>query len=565
MKSIVRRISVFLLAAALLAVSCSCSSATAKPAASTGPAVSFAAAATAVASATTDPLAKYVPVDGKKYTITWTAYQTAPIDPKATMIKYWDDMFNVDIQVWNIEWSQWNEIMNVKLASGEVPDKIYVPDPGTFKKYAQQGILAEIPDAVYMKYAPDIAKSLDTDAPGVINYAKVDGKLYGFPNQLNTDGNYRKALVMRGDWLKNVGITTPPTTLDEYQDAFYKFTNNDPDKDGKKDTYGLSSDGMEMVFGAFGYIPNFLGVIPDLGPRPYWQLRDGKVVCAAVQPEMKQALQLLSKWYADGVIDPEFVTGENTGGYWAISQPFVNGRIGFTMHGNYYHYTPVLYEGAGESKVMKAIAAISQTAHDSLTFTLPPKNADGTMGVVPEGYAWSGDYTAIGKQVESDPGKMAKMLQIFNYTSASSYENYLTATYGIKGTNWEFDTNGNITVLGSWAQDDTLSNANGAGMVIMAETPVPFQIKQSAIGYDWAKANLFDQYGLRDLIQDTLPSEDKVETDLNKLRDEAYLDIITGKQPISYFDDFVKQWNDAGGSQLTQEANDWYANYLNNK
>ncbi|MNW18704.1 hypothetical protein D3C71_2183690 [compost metagenome] len=50
----------------------------------------------------------------------------------------------------------------------------------------------------------------------------------------------------------------------------------------------------------------------------------------AIQPEMKEGLKLLAKWYKDGVIDPEFVTGENKGGYWATSHAFINNRVGVT-------------------------------------------------------------------------------------------------------------------------------------------------------------------------------------------------------------------------------------------
>ena len=53
---------------------------------------------------------------------------------------------------------------------------------------------------------------------------------------------------------------------------------------------------------------------------------------------MKEALTYLRKWYKDGVIDPEFVTGENKGGYKHLSHAFINGKIGMTSMGNYYHW-----------------------------------------------------------------------------------------------------------------------------------------------------------------------------------------------------------------------------------
>ena len=55
-------------------------------------------------------------------------------------------------------------------------------------------------------------------------------------------------------------------------------------------------------------------------------------------PGNKAALELLAKMYADGVLDPEFVTGENNGGYWAVNHAFINGVIGASCHASIDHY-----------------------------------------------------------------------------------------------------------------------------------------------------------------------------------------------------------------------------------
>ncbi|QHT59777.1 hypothetical protein GXP70_07300 [Paenibacillus lycopersici] len=51
-----------------------------------------------------------------------------------------------------------------------------------------------------------------------------------------------------------------------------------------------------------------------------------------------------------------------------------------------------------------------------------------------------------------------------------------------------------------------------------------------------------------------LPSQPKYGAELDKIRSEAYVDIITGKQPIDYFDTFVEKWRAAGGKTLEEEA-----------
>ena len=65
--------------------------------------------------------------------------------------------------------------------------------------------------------------------------------------------------------------------------------------------------------------------------------------------------------------------------------------------------------------------------------------------------------------------------------------------------------------------------------------------------------------GYENCIFGPLPSNSMYATECNKILNEGYIAIITGEQPIDYFDDMVAQWYAAGGEVLTQEANDLYA------
>ena len=56
---------------------------------------------------------------------------------------------------------------------------------------------------------------------------------------------------MSGEW--RTVFHSNRNTLNEFEDLVYRFTNNDPDHNGINDTYGLSSTGLAMVYGAFGW------------------------------------------------------------------------------------------------------------------------------------------------------------------------------------------------------------------------------------------------------------------------------------------------------------------------
>ena len=54
-------------------------------------------------------------------------------------------------------------------------------------------------------------------------------------------------------------------------------------------------------------------------------------------------------------------------------------------------------------------------------------------------------------------------------------------------------------------------------------------------------------------------SEQNYSVSLGNYTKEVFLDIIRGKKDISAFDAFVEQWYKQGGTDWTNEVNDWYS------
>jgi putative aldouronate transport system substrate-binding protein len=251
------------------------------------------------------------------------------VDNNSKYIKAMEEKYNFDIDVLPCYGDEYSNQVKMLLSSGQVPDVIRLDEGLQMADLVNQDLLAEITMDELNTYMPDYVAQVSKYSDSPFKYAKIDGKIYGTISQ-NPDGDYHFTCIWRSDWLKNVGITKTPETLDEYEQALTKFAKEDPDKNGKADTFGLSDRGMTPIYGAFGYLPYRL-------EAEYYALKDGKVVHSASQPEMKNALKLLNKWYTAGIIDPEFLTGERTTGHWSSSQAFAKGTIGFTSTGMYYN------------------------------------------------------------------------------------------------------------------------------------------------------------------------------------------------------------------------------------
>ena len=46
---------------------------------------------------------------------------------------------------------------------------------------------------------------------------------------------------------------------------------------------------------------------------------------------------------------------------------------------------------------------------------------------------------------------------------------------------------------------------------------------------------------------------------LDQLLDETIVKIVTGAEPVEYFDKFVEDWYALGGQDIVDELNEWYA------
>lgn len=496
-----------------------------------------------------DPYSEYAPIDGKKYNLKWLAPLSQPVEEDGELVQYWEEKFNVDLDIWYIEGTNYAEVLNLKLASGEIPDKFFIQGGlGALYKYKDQGVIMEFPEEVLKKYAPNMYSETEREVPGIFDYGKIEGKMYGIAT-VNAHALFRSPLVIRGDWLENVGIDNVPETLEEFENAMYRFAKEDPNGSGRNDTYGLSNSALNPIYGAFGYIPEF------------WEERDGELVYGAVQPEMKDALEILNKWYKDGVLDPEFITGESYGGYWATSNAFVDDRIGVSGLGMFYHWKPASYEGDEEVGTYAEFKKThSQEQVDALTFIPPPKGPQGKFGTAQGNII--ANFNAFGKHLEEEPDKVGKILEILDWANGSSLDNYLTSYYGIEGKHWEKTPDGGNRPIGEYAEGGVFTI--GGHTLLSGTTPPSFVFAVNPGREEFAREHELDVGGIQNKLLVDLPSAGKYLTELNKIQEETFIAIITGDKPVDYFDDFITKWRRAGGEQLEIEANDWYATQQNN-
>ncbi|NLO35220.1 MAG: extracellular solute-binding protein [Clostridiaceae bacterium] len=189
--------------------------------------------------------------------------------------------------------ADYNTKLNALIAADDLPD-LFSLGTNDALQMRDAGLLTDLTD-ILPANAPTIMADVGDElfkAP-----ANFDEKIYlvfrgalGYP--MNTS--------IRTDWLANVGLEMPKN-LDEFYTVLKAFTEDDPNKSGKKDTFGLAGgigrNYYASIFGAYG-IPVDRNI----------QLSDGTVTTWMKHPMILDAFEYMQKLYKENLMEPDFAT-----------------------------------------------------------------------------------------------------------------------------------------------------------------------------------------------------------------------------------------------------------------
>lgn len=294
--------------------------------------------------------------------------------------------------------------LNVRMAGGNYPDIILTQDRQRMAEYGRKGMLMDLTPYID-KLQPVI------DFVGEDNFKKgnIDGKQYGIPRI--PDVPFATWWV-RKDWLDNLGLEVP-TTLDEISEVAKAFTKDDPDKNGKNDTYGITGGGISAFYGIFSAY--------GVGAPGNFYLKDGEVINSLYDPAMKDALAKIKELVTEGVVDPELIA--NTARQ-HIDKMY-KGQYGLVYH----PWTDI-----AKAEAQEQIKQVNPDAEwiQIKAPTGPGGNLDGIYDVATVSRLWS-----LPKSLEKEPEKLEKIFELFNYVSER--EGNLLVMYGEEGKNYKKD------------------------------------------------------------------------------------------------------------------------------
>ncbi|WP_028552940.1 extracellular solute-binding protein [Paenibacillus sp. UNC451MF] len=456
------------------------------------------------------------------------------------------EKFNVDIDILPIpnDANARKDAILLKIASGEIPDT-WADLPFTaYNKLVDQGAVAEVPQEMLEKYAPKymawLKKYLGND-PFI--YTRRNGKNYSLPIVWSLGPTWQ-VLGIRQDWLDKVGLSKTPESLDDLEVMLRKFRNDDPDGNGKKDTYGwtVKSEAIENlfspIFGAFDLYP---GAFVDRG---------GKLVRGEVEPGAKEALTLLNKWYKEDLIDPEFVLNKQKN----VEDKVISEKIGMVQDA-WYKFIPrdafnsgLFYEKTKEKNPNAKWTTISG-----------PKGPAGKLGITQRNPIPSSGVQ-LGVHMSKDPDKMIRYIQLWEERSFNP-EFYEKLVYGEKGKTYKINADGDFEYIPPYDKEEErikfgIGDQYGTSFNDY-DLQAPYMTKSKLMPIrKQAESVAKGEYDVMSPVELPIYYENKDR--LDQLTIKNFIDFITGKRPISQFNDFVDEWNKSGGSKVMEEAQKEY-------
>jgi putative aldouronate transport system substrate-binding protein len=160
-------------------------------------------------------------------------------------------------------------------------------------------------------------KALTDKYPDMLKLGrKPDGKEYEIVRA--SLAGTAQFVAVRGDWLKKLNLSVPKTP-DEFYEVAKAFTQNDPDGNGKNDTFGFNL----ALPGQFATMTMFGWTAADQNRfRPY-MVKDGKLV--TIWDNIKDSIALQKKLYDAGATDKDFLVDKNGE---KAKQDWINGKLG---------------------------------------------------------------------------------------------------------------------------------------------------------------------------------------------------------------------------------------------
>jgi putative aldouronate transport system substrate-binding protein len=291
--------------------------------------------------------------------------------------------------------SEYDTKLTAMLSTGEKVDLVYM-NAGTMAKLLDQNMFVPLTDMI--ESSPVLSDEEIIPQSEWERIRQPDGEIYGVFNKFEQG----TLPIIRYDWLENLGLEEPQT-FDDYYEVLRAFTYDDPDGNGKDDTYG-------MVIGYTLYETNGLFGAYDLA-RGFERDEDGNLYSPYATEKAIPVYEFLARLYREGILEPNFVTNNSAN----FRDMFMTDQAGMTF-----------YWAAWVGLFNQTVKSENPDSPFKARGIAPPMGPDGHRRLL------AGQDGLMAIPVSSDNVEKAFKIMEFWHTD----EGNILSSLGIKGHDW---------------------------------------------------------------------------------------------------------------------------------
>lgn len=477
--------------------------------------------------------------------------------------RYIKSVINVqNVDVFEANDSQYDTNVSMVISMGSLPDIMVVSSQDEVEQLVEAGLIEDLTESYNNCISDRIRKMYESYGDSLKDMVTYDGKIMALPETNITDGP--NLVWLRKDWMDKLGLSEPHT-IDDVVNIVKHFISEDPgnngvDASGKPNTVGLAVD--TDVTGECGYSSEFLLdiIFACFGAYPkQWIMNDdGEIVYGSVTDEAKEALSYINSLYNQGVIDNDFLLRTSTN----ICELIENGLCG-SFFGPWWAPNNPLAN------------AVSRNPDADWQPYLIATDSDGTTSYHSQNPCYK--YVVVRKGY-GHPEIAAKMISVmfdkvrFDCTDSEEFKNYyqINVEPTARPLSINVDYNNALSICYRNI-DATISGRKNPDSLELLERSFydacsEYIKNANKTSTQWAAymsrikaCSLIAQDNIKVVDSLYFKTTDTMKSHWWRLKakeKEAYLKIISGEEDISYFDTFVKEWNEQGGQTITSEVSE---------
>lgn len=454
----------------------------------------------------------------------------------------------------------YQETVSMTIASRELPDVMVVNDMDMLQLLVDNGLIEDLTQVYEDCTSSRIKDIYNSYGSEILDNVTFNGKLMALPETNIDDGP--SLCWLRKDWMDKLDLDAPET-VEDVENIVHEFVQKDPGGNGKGETVGLVCD--DELTGGCGYSYEYQNdiIFASFGafPKQWIYNKDGEVVYGSVQNEAKAALGKLRQMYQQGTLDNNFLMRESSN----IIELIVSGKCG-SFFGPWWSPNNPLMSAMQKNPNAEWQPYLIQTDKDGRT-SFASQNPNDKYVVVRKGYKHpeivmkivsvlfddlrydEEDVREMERYYQDNVDPTARPLAInVDYKDAlmRCYDSLKDAIQGRKkledlgllegayyiSCSKYIDRKKDTSAQKSW--EDWAAYASRMTACSVLRKGQTRQVKSLFFGETKTmKSNWWR---------------------LEELEKKAYLEIVTGQKPLSYFDEFVKEWNRQGGEKIRGEV-----------